>query len=160
MNYKVKLQTKFHNYKKIENSKKTTFTPCSSNTIISIFFMFNDCWHYNAAIFTLGTAIAIWFTFLFLPNFLNKSKKILSLSNNYQNNKNIDLTISLAKPPIFWKDKEIIKQQIFKWSPNNIKLLIYQIIELELLIKRNTIINPINLISNFILEQSSATTSN
>ena len=91
--------------------------------------------------------------------FLAKLKKILSLSNNYQNNKNMELTISLAKPPIFWKDKEIIKQQIFKWSPENIKLLIYRINELELLIKKNTT-NPINLITDFILDQSTATTSN
>ena len=78
----------------------------------------------------------------------------MALSNDYRNKNNIDLTISSAKPPIFWKDKEIIKQQIFKWQPDNIRLLIYQINEIELLIKRGAI-NPINLITNFILEQSS-----
>ena len=96
---------------------------------------------------------------LITRTFLNKSKRILVLLNNYNDNKSIDLTISSAKPPIFWKDKEIIKQQIFKWSPANIKLLIYKINELELLVKKNTT-NSINLITNFILEQSSATTSN
>ncbi|MDC3187740.1 DNA polymerase III subunit delta, partial [Candidatus Pelagibacter sp.] len=96
---------------------------------------------------------------LITRTFLNKSKRILSLLNNYRDHKNIDLTISSAKPPIFWKDKEIIKQQIFKWSPDKIKLLIYQINELELLVKKNAI-NPINLITNFILEQSSVNASN
>ena len=96
---------------------------------------------------------------LITRTFLNKSKRILVLLNNYNDNKSIDLTISSAKPPIFWKDKEIIKQQIFKWSPANIKLLIYKINELELLVKKNTT-NSINLITNFILELSSATTSN
>jgi len=96
---------------------------------------------------------------LIIRTFLNKSKRILALSNNYRDNNNIDSTISSAKPPIFWKDKEIIKQQIFKWQPNNIKLLIYQINEIELLIKRGAI-NPINLITNFILEQSSVNASN
>ena len=91
--------------------------------------------------------------------FLNKLKRILILSQNYHHNKSIDLTISSAKPPIFWKDKEIVKQQIFKWTPENIKLLIYHISELELLIKKNAT-NPINLITNFILEQSLTTTSN
>ena len=91
--------------------------------------------------------------------FLNKLKRILILSQNYHHNKSIDLTISSAKPPIFWKDKEIVKQQIFKWTPENIKLLIYRINELELLIKKNAT-NPINLITNFILEQSLTTTSN
>ena len=33
----------------------------------------------------------------------------------------LDLTISSAKPPIFWKDKEIVKQQIYKWKPKKIK---------------------------------------
>ena len=96
---------------------------------------------------------------LITRTFLNKSKRILVLSNNYYDNKNIDLTISTAKPPIFWKDKEIIKEQIFKWSPNNLKLLIYRINELELLVKKNNS-NPINLITNFILEQSAVTTNN
>ena len=96
---------------------------------------------------------------LITRTFLNKSKRILDLSNNYQHNKNINLTISSAKPPIFWKDKEIVKEQIFKWSPDSIKLLIYKVSELELLIKKNTA-NPINLITNFILEQISVTTSN
>ena len=96
---------------------------------------------------------------LITRTFLNKSKRILILSNNYYDNNNIDLTISSAKPPIFWKDKEIIKQQIFKWSPENIKLLIYRINELELLVKKNAT-NSINLITNFILEQSSVNTSN
>ena len=96
---------------------------------------------------------------LITRTFLNKLKRILILSNNYNDNKNIDLTISSAKPPIFWKDKEIIKQQIFKWSPEKIKLQIYRINELELLIKKN-VTNPIILITNFILEQSSISTSN
>ena len=96
---------------------------------------------------------------LIARTFLNKSKRILALSNDYHDNKNMDLTLSSAKPPIFWKDKEIVKQQIFKWSPDNIKSLIYQINEIELLVKKNST-NPINLITNFILEQSSAKTNN
>ena len=86
--------------------------------------------------------------------FLAKLKKILLLSENFQNNKNIDLTISSAKPPIFWKDKEITKQQVFKLPPGDTKFLIYKVNELELLIKQN-INNPINLVTDFILEQTS-----
>ena len=74
---------------------------------------------------------------LITRTFLNKAKKILKLSSEFQNNKNIDLTISSAKPPIFWKDKEITKQQIYKWTPENIKQLIYKLSEIELLIKKN-----------------------
>ena len=85
--------------------------------------------------------------------FLNKSKKILKLSNEYKKNKNIELTISTAKPPIFWKDKELTKQQIYKWEPNNIKNLIYKLNEIELHIKKN-LNNSVNLITDFIIEQS------
>ena len=84
---------------------------------------------------------------------LNKSKKILILSNNYKQNQNINLTISTAKPPIFWKDKEITKQQILKWPPYKIKQLIYRLAELELRIKKN-INNSIHLITDFLLDQS------
>jgi len=84
---------------------------------------------------------------------LNKSKKILQLSSDYENNNNIDLTISSAKPPIFWKDKEITKQQIYKWKPDSIKKLIYKINEIELLVKKN-FNNSVNLITDFLLEQS------
>jgi len=96
---------------------------------------------------------------LITRTFLNKSKKILELSSNFQNNKNIDLTISSAKPPIFWKDKEITKQQIYKWKPEHIKKLIYKLGEIELLIKKN-VNNSINIIIDFILHQSSLTTNN
>ena len=90
-------------------------------------------------------------------SFLIKAKKLLALSKEFESNKNIDLTISSAKPPIFWKEKEITKQQIYKWKPKNIKELIYKLSETELLIKKN-INNSINLITDFILGQSSSET--
>ena len=86
--------------------------------------------------------------------FLNKAKKILQLSTEYETNKNIELTISSAKPPIFWKDKEITRKQIIEWSPAKVKNLIYQINSIELNIKKN-INNPVNLLSDFIMEQTS-----
>ena len=95
---------------------------------------------------------------LIIRVFLNKSKKILELSSIFEKNQNIDLTISAAKPPIFWKDKEIIKKQIYLWKPKHVKNLIYKLHELELITKKN-INNSINLVSNFILEQCSSKTS-
>ena len=92
-------------------------------------------------------------------SFLIKAKKLLMLSKTFETNKNLDLTISSAKPPIFWKEKEITKQQIQKWKPENIKNLIYALGEIELQIKKN-INNSINLITDFILFQSSSTTNN
>ncbi len=78
------------------------------------------------------------------------------LAREYKQNKSIELTISSAKPPIFWKDKEIIKQQIYKWKPEKLKSLIYNLGKLELRVKKN-INNSLNLTSDFIIEQSSLT---
>jgi DNA polymerase-3 subunit delta len=96
---------------------------------------------------------------MIVRSFLIKSRKLLTLSKVFETNKNIDLTISSAKPPIFWKEKEITKQQILKWSSKNIKQLIYSLSDTELQIKKN-INNSINLITDFILFQSSSTTNN
>ena len=96
---------------------------------------------------------------IILRTLLNKSKKILILSMEYEKNKNIDLTISTAKPPIFWKEKETVKLQIQNWKPQKLRLLIYKINELELIIKKN-FNNSLNLITNFLLEQSVSKTNN
>ena len=90
---------------------------------------------------------------LIIRTFLNKSKKILILSNDFSKNKNIEKTILAAKPPIFWKDKEITKKQISIWKPKSIKNLIYRLNDIELNVKKNINIS-INLITDFILEQS------
>jgi len=92
-------------------------------------------------------------------SFIIKAKKLLALAKTFETNNNIDFTISSAKPPIFWKEKEIIKQQIYKWKPEYIKKLIYSLSEIELQIKKN-INNSINIITDFILTQSSVETSN
>jgi len=93
---------------------------------------------------------------LIIRTFLIKSKKLLKLCGEYRNNKDIEAVISSAKPPIFWKDKEITKQQIKIWSYNKIEDLIYEISNTELLIKKNNY-NSINILSDFIIEQATTT---
>ena len=90
---------------------------------------------------------------LIIRSFLIKSKRLLKLSRSIKDKKNIDEAISTFKPPIFWKDKEIIKIQIKNWSFNAIENLIYEINETELLIKKNSI-SSINILSDFIIEQA------
>ena len=85
--------------------------------------------------------------------FLIKSKRILHLSKEFEKNKNIELTISSARPPIFWKDKEIVKRHINNWNEKKIKKLIYSLGELELVIKKN-FSNSVNFITDFILDQT------
>ncbi len=90
---------------------------------------------------------------IILRTFIAKAKKILKLAIKLEENKNINKTINSAKPPIFWKDKEIVKVQLCKWKPNQIKELIKNINNVELEIKKNYN-NSILIITNFILEKS------
>ena len=77
---------------------------------------------------------------IILRTFLMKAKKILKLSLELEKNKDLNKTIETAKPPIFWKDKEIVKTQLNKWKSDKIKKLIYQLSDIELQIKRILII--------------------
>ncbi|MDA7750770.1 DNA polymerase III subunit delta [Candidatus Pelagibacter sp.] len=84
---------------------------------------------------------------------LIKTKRLVRLCKEQAKINNLDATIAGFKPPIFWKDKEIIKQQIKNWSYNKAKSLLYEINEVELLIKKNPV-NSINILSNFIIEKT------
>ena len=86
--------------------------------------------------------------------FLLKTKKLLSLSIAAREFKSIDKAISSHKPPIFWKDKDMIKNQLRFWTEQKIKDLIVRICEVELLIKKNST-NSINILLNFILQETS-----
>ena len=83
---------------------------------------------------------------------LAKSKRLYKLLLEINNNKSIEEAISSFKPPIFWKDKEIVKQQINNWSLSRAENLIYKTNELELLIKKNSY-NSVNILSDFIINQ-------
>ncbi len=96
---------------------------------------------------------------LIIRTFLNKSKKLLNLLNDYEINKDLNKTILNAKPPIFWKDKDIIKQQLKIWKPEKIKEFICNLNELETQVKKVSL-NPLYLISDFILDVSSSRTNN
>ena len=96
---------------------------------------------------------------IILRTFLLKAKKILSLSIEYDKNKDINQTINSAKPPIFWKEKDIVKTQLNKWTPETIRELIYLINDIELQIKKNYN-NSILLVTDFILNQEYTKTNN
>ena len=88
-----------------------------------------------------------------LRTFLSKAKRIHKLAIQLEKNHDIDKTINSAKPPIFWKDKEIVTVQLKKWKSKNIKVLINKINDVELKIKKNYN-NSIMIVTNFILEES------
>ncbi len=91
-----------------------------------------------------------------IRTFLNKSKRLLKLCEELDKKKNIDQAILSYKPPIFWKEKEIIKKQLENWNYKETENLIFKLNEIELLIKKNSQ-NSLNILSNFILEQVSET---
>ena len=96
---------------------------------------------------------------IILRTFLSKAKKILKLATQLKQNKDINTTINSARPPIFWKDKEIVKLQLKNWKPEKIEDLIKNLNDLELEIKQNYN-NSILIITNFILEKSCSKVNN
>ena len=85
---------------------------------------------------------------IILRTLLSRSKRLLKLKNMQNINKSIDNTIAVFKPPIFWKEKDIVKQQMINWSEDEVKEKIYEISNLEILIKSST--SSINLVSDLI----------
>jgi len=88
---------------------------------------------------------------LIIRTFLNKLKRLKKIKIDLNQNKNIDQVLSSSRPLIFWKDKDIIKQQLNKYSLSDIKLLINKVNNLELIIKKNNQISD-QILNNFILE--------
>ena len=86
---------------------------------------------------------------LIIRTILNKSKRLLKIRTEIDNNSNIDQVISSFKPPIFWKEKDIIKKQAQSWSTDQVKEIIFKINDLEALVKKNTS-NSILFVSNFV----------
>ena len=88
---------------------------------------------------------------LILRSFLFKLKRLKKLKNKVDNKKNIDQIINTFKPPIFWKEKEVVKQQLKQRSLSDIKFLIKKVNNLEVLIKKNSQTSN-QILNNFILE--------
>jgi len=99
---------------------------------------------FNENVFSVDDCILIVRTLLL------KSKRLLEIKKINNSNKNIEQVISNYKPPIFWKDKEIVKNQVSKWSLNDTEKLIYKIHDIELMIKKNYY-SSLNIVSDFIL---------
>jgi len=111
---------------------------CLSKNIKKINKIFNE----NA--FSVDDCIII------VRNLLSKTKRLLEIKKINNSNKNIEQIISDYKPPIFWKDKEIVKNQVSKWNLKDTEKLIYKIHDIELMVKKNYY-SSLNIISDFIL---------
>ena len=78
----------------------------------------------------------------------------MALKQMETDQKTIEECLKSYKPPIFWKDKDIVKTQIKYWNLERIKKLIFYLNDLEILVKKNNLIS-VNLLNNFILEEVS-----
>ena len=93
---------------------------------------------------------------LIIRTLLNKAKRLKKIHSEIKIKNNLDQAIASFKPPIFWKDKEIVKQQLMNLSHKKTEELIFEINDIELLIKKNST-NAVNIMSNFILYRSNRT---
>ncbi len=78
---------------------------------------------------------------------LNKLKEIFDLKNS-----NFEEAINELKPPIFWKDKPIINEQIKKWNLNNIRMALNTTYDLEIIMKKNSDIDKKTLVKKLIVD--------
>ena len=85
---------------------------------------------------------------LIIRALLSRSKRLLALKKIESMNTNKDQVITSYKPPIFWKEKDMVKKQMSEWTEEEIKNKIYKLTDLEILIKSNT--TGINLVSDFV----------
>ena len=93
---------------------------------------------------------------LILRIYLSKLKRLLKIQDQLKISNNIDSALSLSKPPIFWKDKDLVKKQILIWSKDKIQKLIEKVNKTELEVKKNPLIS-VNIITNFIMDQIETT---
>ena len=102
---------------------------------------------FNENIFSLDDCILI------IRTLLIKSKRLLELKKVQNKNENIEEIIANYRPLIFWKDKEIVKNQINKWGLVDTEKMIYKINKTELEVKQNYT-NALNIVSDFVLSSA------
>tara|TARA_Y100000389_G_C17406478_1_gene488369 strand:+ start:265 stop:1254 length:990 start_codon:yes stop_codon:yes gene_type:complete len=92
---------------------------------------------------------------LILRIFINKLKRLLKISSDVKTKRNIEEAISGYRPPVFWKDKDLLKKQIQIWNYDKILKLFIKVNNTELLIKKYPS-NSTNLVTDFILDQANS----
>ena len=73
----------------------------------------------------------------------NKIQRLLKIKTEEDNSKNIDNLINEVRPPIFWQEKPMIKKQLSVWSLVDLKKIIGEINDTELLCKKNPQISKV-----------------
>ena len=79
----------------------------------------------------------------FLRIFGNKVRRLIKIKEQIGESKNIESLLNTIKPPIFWKEKPIVKKQLSIWSTNDLKKAVNEMDNIELLCKKNPEISKI-----------------
>jgi len=90
---------------------------------------------------------------IIIRTLLAKLKRLVKIFELVDEKNNIEQAISACKPPIFWKDKPLVTQQIQSWEKEHLKNLIYKTNEIELLVKKNSVLAK-NILADFIINNS------
>jgi DNA polymerase-3 subunit delta len=90
---------------------------------------------------------------IIIRTLLTKLKRLIKINELVDEKNSIEQAISASKPPVFWKDKPLVTQQVKSWNKVHLKNLIYKTNEIELLIKKNSSLAK-NILSDFIINNS------
>ncbi|MDA7456737.1 DNA polymerase III subunit delta [Candidatus Pelagibacter ubique] len=93
---------------------------------------------------------------IIIRTLLAKLKRLVKIYDLIDKKNNIEQAISACKPPIFWKDKPLVTQQIRSWKKDGLEQLIYKTNEIELLVKKNSVLAK-NILADFIINNSKKT---
>ena len=93
---------------------------------------------------------------IIIRTLLAKLKRLVKIYDLVDEKNNIEQAISACKPPIFWKDKPLVAQQIRSWKKDGLEQLIYKTNEIELLVKKNSVLAK-NILADFIINNSKKT---
>ena len=90
---------------------------------------------------------------LIIKTLLFKTKRLLNLCDSFDKNQSIDSLLTSYRPPIFWKEKDLVKEHLKNWNLVKIKKLISEISEIELLIKKIPLQSSM-ILNDFLLKTS------
>ena len=62
---------------------------------------------------------------------------MLNIKKLEHEHKSLDSLLSVTKPPIFWKEKPMVKKQLTIWNLKDLKKIVTEINATELLCKKN-----------------------
>jgi len=85
-----------------------------------------------------------------------RANKLLKILESNSENKNINQLVENFKPAIFWKEKNIIKEQLKNWSKSELERLLDKIFDIEIQCKKNYDISTI-ILQNFMINVSTKT---